>query len=124
MDSQSAEAQPAIRTPKGETIPDLRLFKYAPPEWVIDPFVGAGVSTAIVEPSPLVGGRYLITTALNASARGEVYLAIDLVEQRTCVLKRAPRNAAVGLDGTGAGDRLRNEAAILALLAPDPRFPA
>jgi tRNA A-37 threonylcarbamoyl transferase component Bud32 len=87
-----------------------------------DPFVAAGVA-----PEPrvrLVAGRYLITANLHRSVRGAIHLAVDAKERKTCVLKRAWRDAALMPDGTDARDRLRDEAAILKEFAGDPRFPA
>ena len=118
------ENLPAIVTPDGTIIPDTRGTAYDPPAWADDPFLAAGLSTVLPAPSPLVGGRYLRTTTLHQSPRGAVFLAVDTVASRPCVVKMARRAAAVGRDGRDAPDRLRHEAAVLAALAPDPRFPA
>ena len=115
---------PAIKTPDGGFIPDPRLTMYAPPEWVSDPFVAAGVVDELPEPTVLVAGRYLLASTIDRSARGMVHLAADLVAQRRCILKRATRDALVGRGGLDARDDLRYEARVLALLASDPRFPA
>lgn len=91
----------------------------APPE---DPFVTAGIA-----PEPrvrLIAGRYLLTANLHRSVRGAIHLAVDAKEGKTCVLKRAWRDAALMPDGTDARDRLRDEAEILKGFSGDPRFPA
>jgi tRNA A-37 threonylcarbamoyl transferase component Bud32 len=123
VEPRPGDLQLAIHAPDGEAVPDQRLTTFSPPGWVVDPFVAAGVSSPLPASSPLVNGRYLITSTLYAAARGEVYLAVDLHLTRSCVLKHALRNGALGIDGTDACDRLRNEEAVLARLAPDPRFP-
>jgi Protein kinase domain len=86
-----------------------------------DPFVAAGIAPA--PKTKLVAGRYLITANLHRSVRGAVHLAVDAVERRTCVLKRAWRDAAFMPDGSDARDRLRSEADTLRALQPDPHFP-
>ncbi|HEY7875895.1 MAG TPA: protein kinase [Actinomycetota bacterium] len=86
-----------------------------------DPFVAAGI---VPEPkTKLIAGRYLITANLHRSIRGAVHLAVDAIERRTCVLKRAWRDAAFMPDGTDARDRLRVEAETLRSLQPDDHFP-
>ncbi len=114
---------PAIRTPDGDYIPDPRLSKYSPPDWVVDPFMAAGVAGALPEPTVLVGGRYLLASTIDRTARGMVHLAADLIGQRRCIIKRASRDALVGRGGLDARDDLRYEASVLAQLGSDPRFP-
>lgn len=86
-----------------------------------DPFVTAGLVPE--RKVKLVADRYLITANLHRSVRGAVHLAVDARERRTCILKRAWRDAGVMPDGTDARDRLRDEARILRELQPDPHFP-
>jgi hypothetical protein len=123
IQDEQGDMQLAIRNPEGELVADERNANYQSPEWVNDPFMAAGVATPLPEPNPLIGGRYLIISTLAASPRGAVHAAVDIVGRRRCVLKRAHRDAAMGFDGTDAWDRLRNEAAVMARLAPDARFP-
>lgn len=117
------EMSPAIATPDGELVPDRRATVYRAPEWVSDPFEAAGVTGAVPDLNPLVGDRYLIVATIYNSPRSAIYIAADLEGSRHCVLKRARRNTSIGLSGWDACDYLRNEAAVLARLAPDPRFP-
>jgi Lanthionine synthetase C-like protein/Protein kinase domain len=118
------EIVPALADPQGRLVPDRRLSIFSPPAWARDPFEAAGVSHAPQPGGAVIGGRYLLLTTMHRAPRGAVYLAVDLAEQRRCVLKQAERNATIGLDGRDAQDRLRREAAVLSLLAPDTRFPA
>lgn len=112
----------ALVGPGGERVPDHREARYHCPEWLVDPFVAAGIADAPTV--RLVGGRFLVTGTLHRSPRGAVHLAMDVVDMRACVLKRACRDAGAAPDGRDARDFLRHEAAVLARLAPDPRFPA
>ncbi len=117
------ESLPALRAPDGTMVADRRSHDYAAPAGIVDPFVQAGVSAPAPAPSPLIAGRYLRTALLHRSARGVVALAVDTIAAQPCVLKQAGRDAVVGRDGRDARDRLRDEAGVLADLAPDKRFP-
>jgi len=113
----------AITDKDGKLIPDRRLLRYNPPDWVEDPFLKAGVAHPLPESSPLIDGRYLVITTLFESARGTVQLAVDIANRRRCVLKRARRHGVMGLDGRDACDRLKQEWYVLGKLSPDSRFP-
>lgn len=115
---------PALVTPAGELIPDRRLPVYRAPEWAVDPFEAAGLTVTAPKPNPLVGGRFLLLRTLNVTPRGAIHLALDIEAASPCVLKQARQHAQVHADGTDARDALRHEAAVLARLQPDPRFPA
>jgi tRNA A-37 threonylcarbamoyl transferase component Bud32 len=95
--------------------------EYSPPAGVDDPFVAAGIAKPPEEKPP--GGRYFVTSTLHHSVAGAVYLAVDLVEGRSCVLKKARRHARLMPDGRDARDDLRHEAEVLKRLSPDPYFP-
>ncbi|HEY7035495.1 MAG TPA: class IV lanthionine synthetase LanL [Thermomicrobiales bacterium] len=121
---RNGEIVPALRTPNGELVPDVRRAVYQSPEWAVDPFLAANVADERTAPPPLIGGRYLLMAPLHRSARGSVYLAVDLDQPRRCVLKQATANSLIDRTGHDARDRLHHEAAVLRRLAPDPRFPA
>jgi tRNA A-37 threonylcarbamoyl transferase component Bud32 len=120
----AGELLPAITAPGGELIPDRRLTRFAPPEWVVDPFVEAGVTTSSCEALHVPGNRYRVLSLLHRSPRGEVYLGIDLVGARRCVLKRARAHASQDEQGRDARDRLRYEARLLERLAGSPAIAA
>src|SRR5205823_1455888 len=124
VQNRVGEIVPAYRSPSGELVPDLRRPVYEPPDWAVDPFIAAGVADELPTPSPLVGGRYLVVAALHRSARGAVYLAVDLKQPRRCILKQAPAGAQVGAPWHEPHDRLRHEAQVLRYLQPDCRFPS
>lgn len=122
--SPIGEIVATIQSPTGERTPDRRVPVYNPPSWAVDPFHAAGLAEELPEPSPLVGGRYLALSVMERSARATIYMAADLTTPRRCILKRERRAVLSGGDDTGAGARLRHEAAVLRRLMPDPRFPA
>ena len=86
-----------------------------------DPFEDSGVVAASEQ--RLIAGRYLITGTLHRSVRGAIHLAVDVPAAKTCVLKRAWRDACAMPDGRDARDRLREEARLIRSLGPDPHFP-
>jgi hypothetical protein len=120
---QAGASIPAIRQPDGTLVPDRKAVGNHTPDWAIDPFRAAGVAVLLPEDEPLLNGRYLVTEILHLSSRGTVARGVDIVASRRCVLKRAARDAMMQPDGRDARDYLRNAAAILNRLAPDPRFP-
>ena len=113
----------AIRTPTGELVPDIRSPLYQAPEWAADPFEAAGVVEEIQPPPRVIGSRFAIASPLHHSPRGLVHLGLDVEALRSCILKQAWFGAQPAPDGTDSRGRLRREAAILALLAPDDRIP-
>jgi hypothetical protein len=118
MQTPVGHVVPAICAPGGELLPDRRTQDHAAPAWVKDPFVEAGVAVAAGAPSRIIAGRYLLLSRIHRSVRSSVLLAVDITLGRRCVLKRAEGEAT-----RAAETRLRHEAEVLALLAPDPRFP-
>jgi Lanthionine synthetase C-like protein/Protein kinase domain len=118
------EVVAAIRSPAGELEPDPRGTEFSAPSWVSDPFVGAGVADPPAESETMVAGRYLPMARLSRTARGSVFLAVDTLQPRRCILKESLRNVLVDRSGADAYERLRNEAEVLGRLSPDPRFPA
>lgn len=114
---------PAISDSKGELFPDHRRTFYSPVSWVIDPFLTAGVVTDLPPENLLINSRYLLIGMVHQSACSKVYLATDIVAARTCILKRAQRDAGIDHYGRDARDRLRHESDVLHRLAPNPSIP-
>ena len=123
-----------IQTPLGEIVPvitktdgrieiDRRGLSYEPPKWIPDPFEAAGVAQPMLNPARLIANHYLIVSKFYDGAHGTVYHAVDINAPKPCILKRAIQEIGVDSTGDGAQRRLRNEAAVLARLAPDDRFP-
>jgi hypothetical protein len=95
----------------GALVPDDRTR--AVPEWIVDPFVGAGIATAAPRRPALLAGRYVSLRTIRRAARGDVSAAMDLESMRPVVLKRAAAWATLDDHGRDARDRLRNEASLL-----------
>jgi serine/threonine protein kinase len=113
----------AISNPNGEMFPDHRRNSYSVVDWITDPFIAAGIANDLPPENPLLNGRYLLITMVHRSAYGGVYLATDIVAARTCMLKRARRDAGIDRYGRDAQTRLRHEVEVLQRLAPHPSFP-
>lgn len=121
MQTPLGEILPAMYGPDGELVPDRRVVPYQPPAWVKDPFEQTGTAQPLPAAGSLIAGKYYIVAKLYNSPRNTVFLGIDLVNKKRCVLKRA--NGDTGEEGE-AFTRLAHEAAVLQRLCPDPRFPA
>jgi len=124
MQTPLGEVLPSLITPDGRMVPDRRYAWYVSPEGIDDPFVAAGVATPPAPPELVVADRYALTSLVQSSPRGAVYLAVDTREARRVVVKRARHDALASDLGHDARDRLRAEAAVLAALAPHPCIPA
>jgi hypothetical protein len=120
MQTALGEVVPLLTTADGRLIPDRRYAVYVPPEGVVDPFEASGLVERPARPNLLIAGRYALIAVLQQSPRGAVSLAADIAASRRVVLKRARRGAAVSTTGIDACGRLREEAAVLAALAPHP----
>ena len=114
---------PAFATPAGELVPDERGTAYRKPDWAIDPFGGGVAADTPPAPGSLVDGRLLVVASLAELPRGAALLAADLATGRRCILKTACADSAVDREGADARDYLRREAAVLASVSGDPRFP-
>lgn len=75
-----------IRRSDGLLIPDDRVPFFQLPEDVVDPF---GEQQDPREESGLLAGRYRVEEALNFSATGGVYRAVDIQTGSTVVIKEA-----------------------------------
>lgn len=117
----SGKILPAMKTPLGELVPDLRLPRYQAPIWIKDPFLAAGLAADLPEMPRQIGERYLIITTIAASVNHILYIGADLEVPRSCVIK-GPGYA--WQHRPEAHARLRHEAEILARLGPDPHIPA
>ncbi len=117
------EVLPAVETPSGERVPDRRLLEYRAPAWATDPFLAAGIAGGLPPPPGRIGGRYVRVMELYRSASGRVWLCVDPRSGRRCAVKEGWPDAAIGVDGRDAAERLVAEAEILRALSGDCRFP-
>ncbi|MGH3613922.1 MAG: class III lanthionine synthetase LanKC [Pseudonocardia sp.] len=122
--SENGDLVPAIATPEGQLVPDLRRPIFQPPPWVDIPhFLAAQIAQrrhGSTENLP-----YEIEGALHFSNSGGVYLARDQRTGRRVVLKEARPHTGLDRDGTDAVTRLERERAMLEQLsgigvAPEP----
>ncbi|WP_448095851.1 class III lanthionine synthetase LanKC [Luteibacter yeojuensis] len=103
-----------LRRPDGGREPDERKPHFHLPDWLRDPFPreDAGNSSGAAH---LGGGRYRIKRPLSFSAAGGIYLADDLDEGRSVIVKEA--RPFIG-GGDTAIAMLRKEYRLLRRLAP------
>ncbi|MBC2879092.1 MULTISPECIES: class III lanthionine synthetase LanKC [Streptomyces] len=112
-----------IADQRGAEVPDARLPYWQLPEWLTDPLVPDGPPGRKTGTAPeLHDGRYRVTSALNFSNRGGVYLADDRSTGRFVVLKEARPHIEVGPGRLDAVGLLEKEYRILRDLSSDCEF--
>lgn len=114
---------PAIRTPMGELLPDQRKHTYEAPTGRVDPFERAGLVSELPGTQRLLNNRYLLAGLLAASPTHTLYLAGDLQEARSCVVKGPGMLWEQGTLDTSITQSLRHEASILRELADIKQVP-
>jgi serine/threonine protein kinase len=102
------EMVPAIETPSGDLVPDVRSPVFTVPDWVelpefLAPHLAARNSVAMADL------QYNVTGALHFSNGGGVYTATDKRDGCTVILKEARPHAGLAADGSDAVTRLRRE---------------
>jgi serine/threonine protein kinase len=122
MQLPTGEVCSSIRRPDGVLVADRREGAFTPPDWAADPFAAAGFGEVPIE-SKLINGRYVCVANLDESPRGSIHIAVDVIEPRRCILKRARRDSLLGSDGRDARTGLRNEAAFLRQVDGESQFP-
>ncbi|MBY2998405.1 protein kinase domain-containing protein [Rhizobium leguminosarum] len=119
--SDTGRIVPALLKPDGHWVEDKRTNPLQHFEWLSDPLIENKV--AVHHPRLLLNKRYLILARLQATARGAVFLAVDINTGRSCVVKVASRHSLVQHDGTHAGIQLANEFAALSFVQGLPGAP-
>lgn len=114
---------PCVVDPDGNLVPDQRRPGFHPPPWAEVP---ACLDEAIAARAAgtLRDFPYRARRALHFSNGGGVYLAEDLRDGRTVLMKEARPYAGLDEAGTDAVARLENERATLERLAGVPGVPA
>jgi tRNA A-37 threonylcarbamoyl transferase component Bud32 len=115
LDSRG-EMAPAIESPAGDLVPDLRSPVFTMPDWVrlpefLAPHLDARNSVAVT------GLEYDLTGALHFSNGGGVYTATDKRTGERVILKEARPHAGLAADGSDAVTRLRREHDVLLRLS-------
>lgn len=120
MQTLEGETVPALRDPEGRLVPDLRTSRYVTP-LVPDPFLSKGRQEE--EPHLIVAGRYLKLAVLHASARGYVYMGLDMTTLACCVLKQATLQTTLGVPSREPWEALQREFDFLRLMNDHDGFP-
>lgn len=123
MQERSGLISPAIRTSKGELVPDQRKNYYEMPEWCIDPFINANIAGDLPRAKRILDKRYLLAGIITASPMHTLYLAGDLQKARSCVIKGPGIVWEQGTTDESINQTLLHEASILRTLATIEHVP-
>ncbi len=121
MQEPTGLISPAIRAPTGELIPDRRNHSYAVPPWCSDPFNEAGTNSELPATQRILAERYLLARVIATSLNHTLYLAGDLHNARSCVIKGPGSVWKQGAEQINQG--LLHEAHILTTLSSLPQLP-
>ncbi|GCE12809.1 class III lanthionine synthetase LanKC N-terminal domain-containing protein [Tengunoibacter tsumagoiensis] len=87
VQESNGQIWPALTTPDQRLIRDVRSLTYkAYAEWS-DPFLAAGVASELPKSPRIIAQRYLLMSLISASVKHKIYLAVDLEEKHTCIIK-------------------------------------
>lgn len=115
-----------IRGPDGELVPDEYRVPFKAPDWTEDPFPCSGTDSGTRQRRPLLGDRYLLLETIKPSAKGSVFLALDLTRQsdvQLTVIKEGRAHCLEDARGRDMRTRLRRQALLhrhLSRVAPVP----
>ena len=112
----------SVPTPDNQLVPDKRTTKYQPPFEREDPFLASGIATDLPQKARLLARRYLIVGTISANIQHTVSLAVDVEQQRTCIIKSSGHPWQHALPESER-QYLRREAQVLQALGPHPRIP-
>lgn len=110
----TGEVAPALISPTGFTVPDVRTPYFYLPAWAQDPFPDPPEAEEEV-----LNGRYVIEAALGFSNSGGVYQALDRKSGQRVVLKEARPFTCNDLAGNDAVKLLQKEFRILNRIESD-----
>jgi serine/threonine protein kinase len=116
-----------LSAPDGSFVRDERLAWFAPPPWAVLPFPEQAPEPMRSKDSTrpvLLGGRFLVTEAIQHSNKGGVFRARDTTTDTAVVIKQARAHVGSMLSGRDVRDSLRHEAELLDLLEPSGLTPA
>jgi serine/threonine protein kinase len=106
--NQDGEMVPAIETPSGDLVPDVRSPVFTVPDWVKLPqFLASHLAAR--NSVALADLDYDVTGALHFSNGGGVYTATGRRDAAAVILKEARPHAGLSADGADAVARLRRE---------------
>ncbi|WP_159040205.1 class IV lanthionine synthetase LanL [Streptomyces virginiae] len=105
-----------LRRPDGTFVKDERNAWFTPPSWVEPPISEESTAKRLL-PSPWIGRRFKINSAVRHTSSGSVYRAYDNERECDVIIKHARRYMDAKIDGTDARDSLKYEAEMLESLA-------
>jgi serine/threonine protein kinase len=115
---------PAIRNQEDQLVPDQRLLIYQAPPGITDPFIAAGIATDLPNIPRLIGKRYCLVQAIAASVNHTIFIAADLNQGRSCVIKGPGSAWQHNPFATSIHTMVRHEAEVLAQLGSHPSIPS
>ncbi|MGZ7440549.1 class III lanthionine synthetase LanKC N-terminal domain-containing protein [Paenibacillus sp. TH7-28] len=118
MQDQNGKSVPAVRTPEGDLVPDLREPGAAVPEWITDPFAKQLQQDKPKKFSPTLSPlqtTILAYEALSQRGKSGVYRSLDISVSpaRLCILKEGRRDGETDWDSRDGYWRVRQEANVL-----------
>ncbi|MGG1215866.1 protein kinase [Priestia endophytica] len=121
VEDQNGKSVPAVCTPQGDLVPDLRTPGAAVPNWLTDPFAKKSYQEDTKSKSENLSPLKVNTLAYEAiSQRGKsgVYRALDLSMSpaRICILKEGRKYGETDWDNRDGYWRVRHEAKVLKYL--------
>ncbi len=116
LETPNAIKLPAIKSPNGKLVADVRDIGDNLPLWVKNPFPGKKSKTPVPD-SPL-STSYNVFRSLSQRGKGGVYEAFDTNENppRICLIKEGRKNGETDWNGRDGCWRVQNEARILPIL--------
>ncbi len=83
----NGDTTPAILNPENQLVPDRRSSTYLAPDGISDPFISAGIAPALPVRPRILRKRYCIIQAISSSVDNTIYMAADLDQGRSCIIK-------------------------------------
>ncbi|MCU7679191.1 protein kinase domain-containing protein [Bacillus thuringiensis] len=120
VDDENGNSVPAVYTPQGNLVQDLRIPGEAVPNWVTDPFTKESyhedTKSNLEKLSPII--NTLAYEAISQRGKSGVYRALDLSTSpaRICILKEGRKYGETDWDNRDGYWRVRHEAKVLMYL--------
>ena len=121
MQEPTGLISPAIRTPTGELIADRRNHSYTVPPWCSDPFNETSINSERSTTQRILAERYLLARVIATSLNHTLYLAADLHDAHSCVIKGPGTVWKQGAEQINQD--LLHEAHVLTTLSSLPQLP-
>lgn len=118
MESEDGAGKPAIKSPDGELVPDVRTNERGRPDWATDPFKTRTARRQRKQGQNQLAQSFRVFRALVQRGKGGVYQALDMRADppRLCLLKEGRKDGELTWDGRDGAWRVRNEERVLAQL--------